>query len=71
MNKGTTKSALYVNQVHLRITQSLSHFLPICQCWLFCHQLTLFSQARVKFVYQLKADNKKQFLYLIGWCCHF
>jgi len=35
MNKGTTKSALYVNQ------------------------------ARVKFVYQLKTDNKKQFLYLI------
>ena len=33
MNKGTTKSALYVNQVDLRITHYLSLFPPICQCW--------------------------------------
>ena len=70
MNKGTTKSALYVNQVDLRITHYLSLFLPICQCWFLSS--TDLVQARVKFVYQLKTDNKKQFLYLIGWCCcHF
>ena len=33
MNKGTTKSALYVNQVDLRITHYLPLFPLICQCW--------------------------------------